>query len=140
LHGVRQQRKEARALDRLRQLALVLGRDRSDARRHDLAAFADVALQQAGVLVVDRRGVVAPERIDLPAAEKRFGRHGVVPFLAVAAGGAVTVAAITAVATVLAARFPAVAAITTVTAIATVAVIAALHLHRGAVLVLVDAD
>src|SRR6185312_13006784 len=44
---VGQQRQEAGALDRLGELALLLGRDRRDAARHDLAALRDEALQQA---------------------------------------------------------------------------------------------
>ena len=43
---VGQQAEEARALDRLREFALLLGRHRGDAARHDLAALGDVALQQ----------------------------------------------------------------------------------------------
>src|SRR5258708_2778112 len=53
LHAVGQEAEIARALDRLRQLALLLGRHRGDAARHDLAALGDEALQQLHVLVVD---------------------------------------------------------------------------------------
>src|SRR5438105_877024 len=77
---VGQQSEKARALDRLRELALFLGRNRRDAARHDLAALRDVALQKPGVLVVDLRGVGTGERTGLAAAEKRpaglrLGRH-----------------------------------------------------------------
>src|SRR5258708_25816272 len=53
LHAVGQEAEIARALDGLRQLALLLGRPRGDAARHDLAALGDEALQQLHVLVVD---------------------------------------------------------------------------------------
>src|ERR1700755_2177908 len=65
---VRQERQEAGALDRLGELALLLGRDRGDAARHDLAALRDEALQQAHVLVVDLRRIGAGERAGLAAA------------------------------------------------------------------------
>src|ERR1700726_879736 len=53
--GVGQEGEEARTLDRLGELALLLGRDGGDAARHDLAAFGNEALQQLDVLVVDLR-------------------------------------------------------------------------------------
>ena len=65
-----QQAEEARPLDRARKLTLLLGRDRGDAARHDLAALRDVALQQLHVLVVDLRRVGAGERAGLAAAEE----------------------------------------------------------------------
>src|SRR5262245_34085755 len=68
---VRQQSEEACALDRLRELALLLRRYRSDAARHDLAALGDVALQQPRVLVVDLGRIGARERTGLAAAEER---------------------------------------------------------------------
>src|SRR5215475_7877796 len=68
---VRQQSEEARALDRLRELALLLRRHRGDATWHDLAALGDVALQQPRVLVVDLGRIGARERAGLAAAEER---------------------------------------------------------------------
>src|SRR5262245_16832688 len=61
---------EARALDGAREFTLLLGRDRRDAARHDLAALRDVALQQLHVLVVDLRRVRAGERAGLAPAEE----------------------------------------------------------------------
>src|SRR5687767_2218396 len=71
LHDIGEQRQEAGALDGLGQLALLLGGDRGDAARHDLAALGDVALQKLHVLIVDLRSVGAGERADLAAAEER---------------------------------------------------------------------
>src|SRR5712671_2563328 len=71
LHAVGQEAEIAGALDRLRQLALLLGRDRGDAARHDLAALGDEALQQLHVLVVDLRRVGPGERAGLAPPEKR---------------------------------------------------------------------
>src|SRR3569833_223997 len=45
LHDVGQEREEACALDGAGQFPLLLGGDRGDPRRHDLAALGDVALQ-----------------------------------------------------------------------------------------------
>src|SRR6267154_2367623 len=70
-HRVGQQAQEARALDRLGELALLLGRDRGDAARHDLAALGNEALQQLHVLVVDLRRVRPGERARLAAPEER---------------------------------------------------------------------
>src|SRR5882672_3612973 len=67
---VGQQSEEARTLDGLRQLALLLGGDRGDAARHDLAALGDVALQQPHVLVVDLRRIGAGEWTGLAAAKE----------------------------------------------------------------------
>src|SRR5712664_4109299 len=64
-NDVRQQAEETCAL------ALLLGRDRRDAARHDLAALGDVAHQELGILVVDLRRVRTRERAGLAAAEKR---------------------------------------------------------------------
>src|ERR1700733_5457802 len=88
LHHIRQKRHEARALDRVRQLTLVLVRDRGDARRHDLAAFRDVTLQQLLILVVDLGRVGAGEGIGFLPAEERPARR-----VAVAAASAFTVPA-----------------------------------------------
>src|SRR5215831_16542547 len=71
---VGQEPEEARALDRLRELTLLLRRDGRDARRHDLAALGDEALQEADVLVVDLRGIRARERAGLAATEERAPR------------------------------------------------------------------
>src|SRR5215831_16330140 len=70
LNYIRQQAEEARAFDRLRQFALLLGRHRGDTARYDLAALRDVALQQLDVLVVDLRRVGAGERAGLAPAEE----------------------------------------------------------------------
>ncbi len=55
LDHVRQQAEEARALDRLRELALLFRRNGGDAARYDFAALGDVTLQELHVLVVDLR-------------------------------------------------------------------------------------
>src|SRR5690349_11121849 len=68
---VRQQPEETRALDGAGEFALLLGGDRRDAARHDLAALGDVAHQQLGILVIDLRRVRTRERAGLAAAEKR---------------------------------------------------------------------
>src|SRR5688572_14640970 len=73
---VGQQSEEARALDRLRELPLFLGRNGSDAARHELAALGNVALQQPHILVVDFRRIGAGERTGLAAAEERAARLG----------------------------------------------------------------
>src|SRR4029078_8603624 len=70
LEHVGQEGQEPRALDRPGELALLLGRHRRYARRHDLAALGNETLQQLHVLVVERRRVVARERAALAAAEK----------------------------------------------------------------------
>src|SRR6185295_450777 len=69
--GVRQQRKEARALDGVRQLPLVAGRGPGDARRDDLAGLVDEVLQDLDVLVVDPLHLLGGEAAELAAAEKR---------------------------------------------------------------------
>src|ERR1700722_10072018 len=68
---VRQQAEETRTLDGARELALLLGGDRGDSARHDLAALGDVAHQQFGILEVDLRRVRTCERAGLATAEKR---------------------------------------------------------------------
>src|SRR5688572_16163270 len=68
---VRQKSEEPRALDRLRKLALLLGRHGRDPARHDLAALGDVTLQQLGVLVIDLRRIGAGERTSLAPPEER---------------------------------------------------------------------
>src|SRR3954464_5997494 len=68
---VGKQTEETRALDGAREFALLLGGDRGDAARHDLAALGDVTHQQLGILVVDLRRIGARERAGLAAAEKR---------------------------------------------------------------------
>src|ERR1700757_3213833 len=68
---VGEERQEAGALDRLGELALLLGRHRRDAARHDLAALGDEALEQLHVLVVDLGRVRPGERAGLAAAEER---------------------------------------------------------------------
>src|SRR5947207_2513791 len=70
-NDVGQEAEETRALDGARELTLLLGRDRRDAARHDLAALGDVTHQQLGILVVDLRRVRARERAALAAAEER---------------------------------------------------------------------
>ena len=135
LHDIGKQADVAGALDRLRQLTLLLGGNRGDAARDDLATLGHEALQQADVLVIDLRGVLAGERAALAAAEKctchRLGLH------LFGTGSAVTT-----IATVSA--IPAVTTKTAAVAIATrtaLAVTLATAHHRGrAGLMLVDAD
>src|SRR5438105_9091560 len=76
VHHIREEAEEPGPLDRPRQLALLLRRDRGDAARHDLAALGDEALQQADVLVVDLRRVRAGERAGFAASEKRPAGDG----------------------------------------------------------------
>src|SRR5579871_5682302 len=68
---VRQKAKEPRALDGAGELALLLGGDRGDPARHDLAALGHVTHQQLGILVVDLRRIRTRKRAALAAAEKR---------------------------------------------------------------------
>src|ERR1043165_3355004 len=68
--GVRQQREEARALDRVRELALVARRGAGDARGDDLAGLVDEVLQDLDVLVVDPFDLLGGEAAELAAAEK----------------------------------------------------------------------
>src|ERR1043166_8019891 len=73
-HDIRQQRHEAGALDRIGEQALLLVADRGDARRHDLAALGNEALQQLDVLVIDLGRVGAGERAGLLAPEEGTAR------------------------------------------------------------------
>src|SRR3954454_9043809 len=68
---VGQEPEEAGALDRGRELALLLRRHRRDARGHDLAALGDVARQELRVLVIDLGRVRARERAGLAPSEER---------------------------------------------------------------------
>src|SRR3546814_5379103 len=70
----------ARALDRLRQLALLLGGNRSDAAGDDLAALGHKALEQTDVLIIDLRRVLAGKGAGLAATEK-WACHVLMPFL-----------------------------------------------------------
>src|ERR1700710_131550 len=70
-NDVGQQTEETRALDGAREFTLLLGGDRGNAARHDLAALGDVTHQQLGILVVDLRRIWARERAGLAAAENR---------------------------------------------------------------------
>src|SRR3982074_102123 len=69
--GVRQQREEARALDRLGQLPLVARRGPGDARRDDLAGLVDEVLQHLDVLVVDPLDLLGGEAAELAAPDQR---------------------------------------------------------------------
>src|SRR5205809_6200750 len=75
LHHVGKQAEKTRPLDRPRQLALLLGRYRGDAARHDLAALRDEALQQPHVLVVDLRRIRAGEWAGFSPAKERTARR-----------------------------------------------------------------
>src|SRR5882672_9503841 len=85
---VGQERQETRALDRLGEFALLLGRHRRDAARHDLAALRDEALQKAHVLVVDLGRIGAGERAALAAAREgtALGAHSSSPGTMAATG------------------------------------------------------
>src|SRR5690349_7617090 len=75
LHDVRQQADLPAALDRLGELALLLGADGGDAAGNDLATLGDESLEQADVLIIDLGGVLPGERAGLAAAEKRAGHQ-----------------------------------------------------------------
>src|ERR1041385_1981753 len=121
LYHVRQQTEKARALDRLRELTLLLGRHSGDPARHDLAALGDVALQQLHVLVVDFRRIRAGKRAALAATEEGAAAalclecHGL--FLPLGNGGLVAVTA----AGPIFASWPAVVAATALAALLAVA-------------------
>src|SRR4029453_9730113 len=70
-NDVGQQAEETRALDGAGEFTLLLGGNRRDAARHDLAALGDVTHQELGILVVDLRRIRTRERAGLAAAEKR---------------------------------------------------------------------
>src|SRR3989442_12227647 len=69
--GVRQQREEARALDRLGQLPLISGLGAGDVRLDYLAGLVDEVLQHLDVLVVDPLHLLGREAAELAAAEQR---------------------------------------------------------------------
>src|ERR1700722_12229843 len=58
-HDIGKQRHKAGAFDGVGQNALLLVADRGDARRHDLAALGNEALQELDILVVDLGRVIA---------------------------------------------------------------------------------
>src|SRR5665213_1000232 len=95
--AVGQEAEEARALDRLRQFALLLGGYRGDAARHDLAALRDKALQQLHVLVVDLGRVRAGERAGFAPAEERPPRRRTAAATALATIAATVTTALAAV-------------------------------------------
>src|SRR5205814_3787428 len=66
---IRHQRHRARALDRVRQLALVACAAPRNAARDDLATLADEVPEPAHVLVVEDVDLVSAELADLPPAE-----------------------------------------------------------------------
>src|SRR5690606_14305758 len=68
--GVRDQGQVARALDRGRQLALVLRLGAGHAARHDLAGLGEVLAQGVEILVVDLLDALGGELAELAAAEK----------------------------------------------------------------------
>jgi len=70
LIGVRQEREEARALDRHGQLALIERLRSRDAARHDLARLGDVALQGRKVIIVYRFDAFGGETAELLASRK----------------------------------------------------------------------
>src|SRR5262245_20597441 len=92
LHGVGQEAQEARALDGLRQDALLLGRHRGDAARHHLAALRHEALQQAHILVIDLRRVRPGEWAGLAPAEEGTTSPAATAALAAFAGTALAAA------------------------------------------------
>src|SRR5687768_2139513 len=69
--GVGQEREEARALDRLRELTLVACGGARDARRDDLAGLVDEVLQRLDVLVIDPLGLLGGEAAELAPSEQR---------------------------------------------------------------------
>src|SRR5215470_860616 len=74
LYHVRQQAEKARALDGLREIALLFRRNGGDAAGYDFAALGDVTLQQLHVLEVDFRGVGPREWAGLAPAKKWTAR------------------------------------------------------------------
>src|SRR4028118_79671 len=79
-HDVGEKAEMPRALDRLGELALLLGRHRGDAAGDDLAALGHEALEQADVLIVDPGSVLAREGAALAAAAD-WARHALAPCL-----------------------------------------------------------
>src|SRR5690606_24111597 len=77
--AVRQQREEARVLDRGAEHALVARLGTGDAARHDLAGLADVLAQHVEILVVDLGHALGGETAELLAAEE-LG-HGNTPWI-----------------------------------------------------------
>src|SRR5687768_11011075 len=68
--GVRDEREEARTLDRGLQLALVLRLGAGDAARHDLAGFGQVLSQGVEILVIDLGHAFGSDLAELAAAEE----------------------------------------------------------------------
>src|ERR1043165_7951480 len=68
---VRKQTQEPRALDGAGELTLLLGGDRRDPARHDLAGLGAGAHQELGILVGDLRRIRTRERTGLAAAKER---------------------------------------------------------------------
>jgi hypothetical protein len=68
LIGVRQQRQEAGALDRYRELTLIERLRTRDAARNDLARLSDVALQRGQILIVDVLHALGSEAAELLTA------------------------------------------------------------------------
>src|SRR6184192_3523816 len=68
--GVRQQRQKTRALDRRRELALVMRLRAGDPRRHDLAVLLNEILEDVDVLVVDLLHLLRGEPAELAALEQ----------------------------------------------------------------------
>src|SRR5256885_9798007 len=68
--GVRHQGEVARALDRRRELALVVSARSGDPRRDDLAVLADEVLQKIDVLVVDPLDLLGGEEDELTPLAK----------------------------------------------------------------------
>src|SRR3546814_532137 len=120
-HDEGQEADMARALDRLRQLALLLGGNRSDAAGDDLAALGHEALEQTDVLIVDLRRVLAGKGAGLAATEK-WACHVLMPFLRCHVVAFATWAAITTI--------PAIATITSVAAITTAFAVAVALAHH----------
>src|SRR3954463_6366924 len=127
LHDVGEEAEMARALDRLGEFALLLGRDGGDAAGNDLAPLRDEALEQADVLIVDAGGVLAGKGAGLAAAEKG-ACHDVSSF-SLSVGEVGTGGAVATIRTV-AAR-AAITAVATITTVAALAVALAAPHHRG---------
>src|SRR4051812_30586178 len=75
LHEVRKKTEMTRSLDRPRKLTLLLRGDCGDPAGDDLAALRNEALQQANVLIVDARRVLAREGAGFAAAEECAGHY-----------------------------------------------------------------